>query len=459
MNFIQIVLFIFWLVVAFFALNKLSVFKHSGLKQSFLFGLFIVKLLAGTFLILIYTYYYPDRQTADIYKYYDDAVVIHSAVYQDPSAYIGLVSGIDSESEQCKPYLDQMSNWAPHSEQWLAYAQTGDYNFFMSNRLITRIHAVLIPFSQGFIYTHGIFFNLFSMLGLVLFYRLLQEKLKPNTIAWMLFCVVPSTLLWCSGLLKDCLVFSAVCIFLYALFSSKSAIKIPQRIMILLFMTAVLLYTKFYVMAALAAPVIWILIEKYVFNQNRKRALVALAVLFVGLLASPVGDKLAEVFSGKREEALKAAVFGDARNQCFYHNIDPTVGAMMQEIPTSLYQALCFPMPWQSNGSPFILLASLENLLPIVLLVLLLLGIDKRKALTSLEIGLLLYVFSLAFIIGFTTPVTGGLVRYKTAFFPFILLLMANRSQLIERSHNSSIVKLLEKIIMVSPKSNSEVLH
>lgn len=456
MNSIQIVLFIFWLVVAFFALNKLSVFKCSGLKQSFLFSLFILKLLAGTVLILIYTYYYPDRQTADIYKYYDDAVVIHSAVYEDPSTYLGLITGINGESENCKPYLDKMSNWAPHSEQWLAYAQTGDYNFFMSNRLITRIHAVFIPFSQGFIYTHGIFFNLFSMLGLVLFYRLLKERLKPNTIVWMLFCVIPSTLLWCSGLLKDCLVFSAVCIFLYALFSSKSAIKLSQRFLLLIFMTAVLLYTKFYVMAALAAPVIWFLSDKYIFNQNRKRALVMLVVFAVGLLVSPFGNKLAEVFSGKREEALKAAVFGDARNQCFYHNIEPTVGAIIQETPTSLFNAFCFPMPWQSKGSPFILLASIENLFPFVLIVLLLFGINRREPFTSLEIGLLFYVLSLAFIIGFTTPVTGGLVRYKTAFFPFALLLFANRSQLIDRWQNSPTVKTLEKFITVSPKNITE---
>jgi hypothetical protein len=453
MNFIQVILFIFWLVVAFFALNKLSVFKHSGLKQSFLFSLFILKLLAGTFLILIYTYYYPDRQTADIYKYYDDAVVIHSAVYQDPSAYLELVTGINGESNQCKPYLDQMSNWAPHSEQWLAYAQTGDYNFFMSNRLITRIHAVLIPFSQGFIYTHGIFFNLFSMLGLVLFYRLLQEKLKPNTIAWLLFCVIPSTLLWCSGLLKDCLVFSAVCIFLYALFLDKSALKLPQRLLILLFMIAILLYTKFYVMAALTVPVIWVLSEKYLFNNNRKRSFVFLFVFAFGLLISPLGNKLAEVFSGKREEALKAAVFGDAKNQCFYHNIDPTIGAIIQEVPKSLYQAFCFPLPWQSNGSPFILLASLENLLPILLITLLLLGVDRRKHLTSLEIGLLLYVLSLAFIIGFTTPVTGGLVRYKTAFFPFALLLIANRSEWITRLQNNKSIKRLNQYITINANS------
>lgn len=453
MNFIQVILFIFWLVVAFFALNKLSVFKHSGLKQSFLFSLFILKLLAGTFLILIYTYYYPDRQTADIYKYYDDAVVIHSAVYQDPSAYLELVTGINGESNQCKPYLDQMSNWAPHSEQWLAYAQTGDYNFFMSNRLITRIHAVLIPFSQGFIYTHGIFFNLFSMLGLVLFYRLLQEKLKPNTIAWLLFCVIPSTLLWCSGLLKDCLVFSAVCIFLYALFSDKSALKLPQRLLFLLFMIAILLYTKFYVMAALTVPVIWVLSEKYLFNNNRKRSFVFLFVFAFGLLISPLGNKLAEVFSGKREEALKAAVFGDAKNQCFYHNIEPTIGAIIQEVPKSLYQAFCFPLPWQSNGSPFILLASLENLLPILLIILLLLGVDRSKHLTSLEIGLLLYVLSLAFIIGFTTPVTGGLVRYKTAFFPFALLLVANRSEWITRLQNNKSIKRLNQYITINSNS------
>jgi hypothetical protein len=427
MQFIQIVLFLFWFALALVMLRKLKVFRNSGLHPNFLSALFGLKLIAGTALIFIYTYYYPDRHTADIYKYYDDAVVINSALFQDPIAYFQLISGIGDQSENCLPYLKLMSNWAPHSEQWLAYAQTGDYNYFLSNRLITRIHAVLMPFSQGFIYTHGIFFNLFSMLGIVLFYRLVKAQLNLSIPALLVFCCLPSTLLWCSGLLKDCLVFSAVCIFFYSVFSARSQIKPFKRIATIICMILLLLYTKFYIVAALVPPAIWYLIDVKFLKGKLRYSFGAFIFLGALFIISPLGNRAAQIISGKREEALKAAVFGDARHQCFYHNIDPTIPAITREIPSAIYDAFLFPMPWQSGGSPFILLASLENLIPFVLLILLFFGI-KRNKLSNLEFALLLYGISLALIIGFTTPVTGGLVRYKTAFFPFILLVFANRS-------------------------------
>jgi hypothetical protein len=427
MQFLQIALFMFWFAVAIVLLRKLPVFRESGLRTRFLVGLFTLKWIAGTALILIYTYYYPDRHTADIYKYYDDAVVINSALFNDPAAYLQLISGINDQSNNCLPYLKQMSNWAPHSEQWLAYAQTGDYNYILSNRLITRIHAVLMPFSQGFIYTHGIFFNLFSMLGLVLFYRLAKAKLNLSFTALLLFCFLPSTLLWCSGLLKDCLVFSAVCIFFYAVFSARKQMLPWVRYATILCMIFLLLYTKFYIVAALVLPVIWHLVHTMLFKGKYRYSLIAFSLGGILFSVSPLLNRTAQILSGKREEALKAAVFGDARHQSFYHNIEPSFQAIIQETPIALYDAFCFPMPWQSGGSPFILLASLEHFLPILLLFILFFGI-KRDQINSLEVGLLLYGISLAFIIGFTTPVTGGLVRYKTAFFPFLLMLLANRS-------------------------------
>lgn len=427
MQFIQIVLFLFWFALALLTLRQLNVFRNSGLRPNFLVALFAIKLIAGTLLIFIYTYYYPDRHTADIYKYYDDAVVINSALFKDPTAYFQLISGIGDQSENCMPYLKQMSNWAPHSEQWLAYAQTEDYNYFLSNRLITRIHAVLMPFSQGFIYTHGIFFNLFSMLGIVLFYRLVKTQLNLPFVALVVFCCLPSTLLWCSGLLKDCLVFSGVYIFFYALFSFKGQMNTYFRLATILLMILLLLYTKFYIVLALTLPVFWYVIELRIFKGKTRFSMIIFALIGVLFLLSPLGNRAAQILSGKREEALKAAVFGDARHQSFYHNVDPNLLSIFKQTPVSFYDAFCFPMPWQSGNSPFVLLASLENLIPFVLLILMFFGF-KRNKLSNLEFALLLYGISLALIIGFTTPVTGGLVRYKTAFFPFILLVLANRS-------------------------------
>lgn len=448
MQFLQIALFIFWFALAIVLLRKLPVFRESGLKPNFIMALFALKWIAGTALILIYTYYYPDRHTADIYKYYDDAVVINSALFNDPIAYLQLISGINDQSINCVPYLKQMSNWAPHSEQWLAYAQTGDYNYFLSNRLITKIHAVLMPFSQGFIYTHGIFFNLFSMLGLVLFYRVAKAKLNLSFPALLIFCFLPSTLLWCSGLLKDCLVFSAVCIFFYAVFSARNQIQSWVRYATILCMIFLLLYTKFYIVAALVLPVIWQIVHTKLFKSKYRYSLPALSLCGLLFLISPLFSRVTQILSGKREEALKAAVFGDARHQSFYHNIEPSTHAIIQEVPGALYDAFCFPMPWQSGGSPFILLSSIEHFLPLFLLLFLFFGVNRSR-LSSLEIGIFLYGVSLAFIIGFTTPVTGGLVRYKTAFFPFILLLFANRSSYLSNLQTSKFFLKMSNFVFI----------
>jgi hypothetical protein len=47
----------------------------------------------------------------------------------------------------------------------------------------------------------------------------------------------------------------------------------------------------------------------------------------------------------------------------------------------------------------------------------------KRKYLSEQFVPYLIFVLILAFIIGYTTPVTGGIARYKTAFLPIFLSL------------------------------------
>jgi hypothetical protein len=38
------------------------------------------------------------------------------------------------------------------------------------------------------------------------------------------------------------------------------------------------------------------------------------------------------------------------------------------------------------------------------------------------------FILILAFVIGFTSPVTGGLIRYKTAYLPFFVLIVGNQA-------------------------------
>jgi len=47
-------------------------FSIEGLSRKEISAIFILKIIAGVVLYLIYTYYYTDRKSADIFKYFDD---------------------------------------------------------------------------------------------------------------------------------------------------------------------------------------------------------------------------------------------------------------------------------------------------------------------------------------------------------------------------------------------------
>ncbi|HRP59916.1 MAG TPA: hypothetical protein PK833_06465, partial [Vicingus sp.] len=63
----EFILTIFYLSIFLFAINKISFFNDDVIPKYWFMGVFVLKILFGIFLTLIYTYYYTDRSTSDIY--------------------------------------------------------------------------------------------------------------------------------------------------------------------------------------------------------------------------------------------------------------------------------------------------------------------------------------------------------------------------------------------------------
>jgi hypothetical protein len=87
-------------------------------------------------------------------------------------------------------------------------------------------------------------------------------------------------------------------------------------------------------------------------------------------------------------------------------------------------------------------MATLENLF--VLALLLLFVIYAKRTIESPAVFWFLISYSLImlFIIGFTTPVSGGLVRYKTAAIPFFLMALLMLSKPIKTKYFNSEIDL-----------------
>ena len=419
-------LFLCWAAFFLFLLKRMAFFKHCGLKPITRYSIFIIKVFSGVALTLIYTYYYSDRSTADIYKYYDDASVIASALPNHPDCYFKLLFGFEENDPSLLPYINQMHNWSPHSDQWLSYTQTQDYNFFSSNRIITRFNAFLWPFTGGNMYTHVLFMCFISMLGLMAFYRRihLDGKNKKGVLLVLLF-LWPSLLLWCSGVLKDGLIVAAFYLGFYIVTSAGNTTKIAWKSLLLLLLTFLLLVTKYYVIVAILPAILASLI--FHFSAKRNILLSHVASFFVCVVviittsAIYTNTNAISMLNDKREEALKAAILGNAQHAIFVHVADPGIVGFFKEIPSAILCGLYRPFIWESRNSPFILLSALENALLFLLTLACFIYPEKRKNIPNWVWSMLSFSVCLALIIGYTSPVSGGIVRYKTAFLPGLL--------------------------------------
>jgi hypothetical protein len=238
------ILLVIWFFALLWALSKLPMVKSSRLSFHFIAAIFLVKFIAGSALTLIYTVHYSDRGSADIYKFFDDAQVIASALPEHPSDYFKLLSGFYDEDESLVKYTNSMKNWMPQSEEWLDFSQTKNYNIFQSNRIITRINAILIPLTLGNIFTHVLIFSWFSLLGIIAFLSLFSKN--DNPISYLILVLFPSLILWCSPPLKDTLTLLSVCIIFTILYKFTREGFSLKRLLIIAFAILILCCISLY---------------------------------------------------------------------------------------------------------------------------------------------------------------------------------------------------------------------
>ena len=65
----------------------MNFFYAEGLSRTAISLFFILKIFAGLALWTLYTYYYPDRATADIFKYFDDSKIMYDALFEKPDDF------------------------------------------------------------------------------------------------------------------------------------------------------------------------------------------------------------------------------------------------------------------------------------------------------------------------------------------------------------------------------------
>ena len=376
--------------------------------------LFFVKLCFGFALWAVYTFYYTDRSTADIYKFYDDARYIHQAWQKDKTAFAGLMLG--SEDTTLQHYTLPMKNWERNFNRSVP---------FNENRLMIRLNGLVMTVAGDNIYMTVLFFCCLSFIGCILLLKAFQYFISEEKRQWILLTMLfPSFLFWTSGGLKESVIMLAIGMLLYGfLFLKERGILawILFAVGILLLLT-IKYFLLLCLLPSLAGYYFWI--EKQDFKAVAIKYVGVLIVSLIVVIAIAPLDKrvdFARIVSKKQKHAVYEAQYMNVGSYSDVPVVEPTIASVMSGLPVGLWNSLMKPYLWQSRN-PMMLISAIENLVLLIFLIVATVYRDKKSKLNlNLIFFLLIAVLLYYALIGLLTPVLGNLVRYRVVLLPFVI--------------------------------------
>ncbi|RAW02659.1 hypothetical protein [Pseudochryseolinea flava] len=266
-------------------------------------------------------------------------------------------------------------------------------------------------------------------------------KKYPALHGWLAFsCLfIPSIVFWGSGILKDTVTLSFLCIATYCVNRLFIEWRINLRfIFLLLFSLFVIFSVKVYIlMCFLAGALLWIFSKFYFRIENI--ALRLLAIPFVVLCVSFMGYKgISEIVEddpryslNNLAETVRVTAYDirywtgkDAGSGYSLGELDGTFGSVARLAPAAVNVSLFRPYLWEVKN-PLMLLSALESLLNFLFTLFILIKI-RTKIFRYMQIPEVFFcvVFAIifAFGVGVSTYNFGTLARYKIPLMPFYLI-------------------------------------
>jgi len=399
-----------------YIIYKAKFFLLEGLSRKLLVGIFALKIIAGILLFLLYTYYYTDRSTADIFKYFDDSQIVFNLIYSNPIHFFQVLFGINMDSEYLIQYMDKTSFWYKPLEP----------NMYNDNRIIIRFNAFLRLFSLGYYQVHNVVINFLSFAGLVAIYKSFTPYFidKRRLLAIAVF-LLPSVMFWGSGLLKEGLVFFGLGFLIYYSFKITISKSPLHTLWILLALVLIGLVKPYILIAILPA----ILSYMWVKQSNGTKPVLKYIVVHTLLLilglnlhwTNPKYDPL-QIITNKQINFIRHAEFLKSGSRIELSPLEPDVLSFVKNAPVALYNSLIRPHIFEAR-SPIILLAALENMVILITIVLCIAFLKTKGTNINMLLFCISFVTILYILIGLTTPVLGALVRYKAPALPFLMII------------------------------------
>lgn len=401
-------------------LKKWSFFKNSGISFKTLTTLFTFKFIVGISVYYVYTYYYSDRKTADVFKYFDDAQFLYENVYtHSPLKFWKIIFGIQNEASEIHQHLIETHYWfKPHAS-----------NVFNDNRTVIRFNAVIYLFSFGYYHVHTLVLSTLSFIGLTGIYRTFLTEFKDRKKELLAACfLIPSVLFWGSGILKESILIFGIGLFIFGFIRFFTNQKKRLYFTIMLLTLGLLAITKTYVLLVILPSILaWILIN----YLNIKRIGITFLLVNLGIISIAFNAKhvhpsldLTGNLKYKQRDFINVARDTKAGSKIQLGELDDSAWSYIKNVPQAFSNGLLRPTIIEVKNI-FFAFSAIENTILLLLIFFMILNFKKpsEKQLPILYFSLY-FTILLTLLIGLTVPVLGAIVRYKVPFMPFIVALL-----------------------------------
>lgn len=414
---LEILLIIFYALLAFGVLDYYRKSASIALSRKLFSAFYLLKLAMAFGLIALYTYYYTDRATSDIYKFFDDSLVIHQIASTDFAVYLKLLFGFSLNTEEHRLILE--------TQHWDASAIWGG----TGNRMMTRVHLLIHWFSFSNIWVHSIVFNALSVLGFLWIYRALSPYFNQPLLILPAF-LMPSVLFWSSGMLKEALLifFTGMLFNALHLYAQK---KYKWAVLFSVISFLAIFFLKIYLLMALF-PLILVCLLKKAPLFNRANTLLNLvfgltaSILILHAVSLVIFEKsLIDLLMLRYNEFLELALAENAGSLLSTQVAKPE--KFWEWFFNAFKHTWLMPWPWQEGGL-LIKMAGFEHLLFYLMALsslFFLLRMQFKIYNAFPFFAFLIYSVLLFQLIGLTVPVLGAIVRYKMPALLFSVLFFA----------------------------------
>lgn len=409
MFFDYIILF-FYFIFFIFIIKKCDFFNIKGINKKYIFIAFLSKVFLSFLLVLIYTYYYTDRSSADIYKYYDDSKIIFNALLNKPIDFFRLIFGFGDEQYLKENYYSLMNHWYKPFED----------NVYNDSRFLIKLNAIFSVLSMGGnIYIHSLFMSFISFLSFIFLYKgiVVFFKNKEKFLFFVIF-FIPTVAFWSSGLLKETLLFFFLFLFIYLYFDFFNKKQSILKILIFVLSFIMLFFLKVYVLFALIPALFAFALISYFRIKKKIFFLYAFTTIvyffFVYFISNIFHNNILTLLSNKNVNFHNLANALAAGSTVYLPILNDNFFSLLRTLPYAWLNVFFRPLP--NDLHSFLVVPDfVQNI--VLFCVITMLFFKKEKNLTFEQKNFILmslfFVFILYSIIGLTTPILGAIVRYK----------------------------------------------